>query len=199
MYIAAITGASGAVIGIRLIEELLRKGLSVSAIVSEAGRRTICHEILMGRRTSASPLKEALNPAVDLKLFREYEPDDWDAPCASGSSDFKAVVAAPCSMRTLAAAAHGCGDSLITRCIDVALKEGRQTVLVPRETPLSLIHLENMVAAKKAGAHILPPVPGFYVHPKTASDVVDFIVGKILSLLGIEHDLYTPWGEYQDT
>ena len=113
---------------------------------------------------------------------------------ASGTADFEAVVVVPCSMKTMAAIANGYADTLINRACDVALKEKRRCIIVPRETPLNLIHLKNMYQAAKAGVEVLPPVPGFYTRPKTVDDVVNFVVGKMLNLLGKPHSLFQSWG-----
>lgn len=204
MYVVAITGASGSIIGIRLAEFLLKFGKDVDIIVSEAGWLNICFEILgfsaaslsgnANRPASVHDVLRFIGSDVDLSRLREFACDDWRAPCASGSASVDAVIVAPCSMKTLSAIANGYGDSLITRSADTALKESRKVILIPRETPVSLIHLENMVKAKYAGADILLPVPGFYTHPKSIDDVVNFIAGKALNLLGIKHDIFTPWG-----
>ena len=204
MYVVAITGASGSIIGIRLAEYLLKLGKDVDIIISDAGWYNICFEILdfsvaslsdkTNRLSSIREVFQKIASDADLSRLREFSPKDWSAPCASGSAAVDAVIVAPCSMKTLSAVANGYGDSLITRCADAALKENRKTILVPRETPVNLIHLENMVKAKQAGADIVLPVPGFYTHPQTVDDIVNFIVGKILNLLGIKHDLFPPWG-----
>ena len=210
-YIVAITGASGAVIGLRLIEFLLNYGADVAAIVSNAAWTTIRLEVL-GLSTEPDIINpeydderfpignipglfKALSIEVDTARLKEYGQYDWQAPIASGSSFFDALIVAPCSMKTLSAIANGYSDTLLTRSVDVSLKEGRRTILVPRETPLSLIHLENMVKAKRAGADILPPVLEFYTRPAGIKDLVNFTVGKILNLLNIKHNLFTPWGE----
>lgn len=197
MYIVGISGASGAIIGVRLVEELLRSGSGVMAIVSEAGRSIIDHEITRGafEFTSLRDLLQKRNALPAGGDLREYGNNDFFAPPASGSFGFRAMIVAPCSMKTLASVANGFADSLIARAADVALKERRPCVLVPRETPLALPHLENMVKAKRAGADILVPAPAFYGHPSSADDLVNFIVGKILGLLGIEHALFRPWGD----
>ncbi len=197
MYIVGITGASGSIIGIRTIEELLKAGKQVTAIVSDAGWTTLNHELPSpeGKASSVAEIlkRRGISPGRDM--LREYANSDFFAPPASGTAPFEAVIIAPLSMKSLAGIAHGYAESLITRAADVALKEGRRCILVPRETPLSLIHLDNMLAAKKAGADILPPMPGFYAFPGTIDDVVDFIVGKILGLAGIDHSLFSPWGD----
>ncbi len=197
MIAAAITGASGPILGVRLVEELLNAGEPVSAVVSEAAWSVIGHE-LGYKKAGAAPLAALLSKrgkTSGLKLLKEFDSHDLFSPLASGSTLFKAVVVAPCSMKTLSAAANGYADSLITRACDVALKEGRKLVLVPRETPLSAIHLENMLKLSRAGAVILPPVMGFYSRPETLEDMVDFVTGKILNLLGIKHALFKSWEE----
>jgi 4-hydroxy-3-polyprenylbenzoate decarboxylase len=143
---------------------------------------------------SMKALLVSRNPSVKIENLSEYDNNDFSAPCASGSSGTGAVVICPCSMKTLSSVACGYSDNLISRAADTALKEARPCVLVPRETPLNLIHLENMAAAKRAGAHIVVPAMGFYTRPRTVDDMVNFIVGKILSLLGVDHDLYQKWG-----
>ncbi|MGH7911652.1 MAG: UbiX family flavin prenyltransferase, partial [Candidatus Dormibacteraceae bacterium] len=122
-----------------------------------------------------------------------HRPDDLSASIASGSFVTAGMAVCPCSMRTLAAVAHGISDSLLVRAADVCLKERRRVVLVPRETPLNLIHLRNMVAVSEAGAVVLPPVPAFYHHPRTIDDIVDHTVGKVLDQLGVEHHLFQRW------
>ncbi|TAL31022.1 MAG: UbiX family flavin prenyltransferase [Spirochaetes bacterium] len=196
MHVIAITGASGAVIGVRLIEALLARGKPVIGIVSEMGWKTIAHELFRGKSHPASLAEviDARGVRVPPGLLRECAHDDLFAPPASGSFPFDAMVIAPCSMKTLAAVASGYANTLITRAADVALKERRRLVLLPRETPLSLIHIENMRAVKLAGADIVIPAPAFYTHPESLDDVIDFIAGKILTLLGVEHSLYKTWG-----
>jgi 4-hydroxy-3-polyprenylbenzoate decarboxylase len=197
MYVVAITGASGSILGLRLMEYLLKYGHEVNAVVSDAAWQTMGHEIFKGEEFlhSLHDVFRLTGSKVDPALLKEYKPGDYFSPAASGTAKFEAVIVAPCSMKTLSAIAHGYSDSLITRAVDVALKEGRRTIVVPRETPMNLIHLENLVAVKRAGAHVVMPVPGFYQRPKTIDDVVDFVVGKILNLLNIDHDIFLPWGQ----
>jgi 4-hydroxy-3-polyprenylbenzoate decarboxylase len=196
MYIICITGASGAVIGVRLVEELLNSGKRVSSVVSAPAWDIIAREIDGGADCAFSMkrLLQARGISRSTEQLREYANDDLSAPFSSGSSRFEAVIVAPCSMKSLAGIAAGLADSLTGRAADVALKEGRRCILIPRETPLSLIHIDNMRRAKSAGADILIPVPGFYTRPASIDDVVNFIVGKTLSLLGIRHTLFRPWG-----
>jgi 4-hydroxy-3-polyprenylbenzoate decarboxylase len=130
---------------------------------------------------------------------RIWENDDFEAPFLSGSNPPEAMVLIPCSMGKLAAVANGISRNVLERTVDVVLKEGRQLILVVRETPLSLIHLENMVKAAKAGAQILPAMPAFYHHPKTIDDMVNFVVGKVLNLLRIEHTLFKGWRKEHGT
>jgi len=197
MYIVAITGASGPVLGIRLIELLLKSGKEVLAIVSDAAWETISYEMFKSRKRFRS-VKDVLSEKgsePDFTLLKECSPGDYFSPAASGTSKNEGVIVVPCSMKTLSAIASGYADSLITRAVDVALKEERRVIIVPRETPLNLIHLENLVKVKQAGASVLIPAPGFYTFPVTIEDVVDFIVGKILNLLDIEHNLFPEWGQ----
>ena len=196
MHIVAITGASGPILGIRLIEELLKAGEEVAVVVSAAAAKVIGHEVLDGAvYAGMKPLLKGRDAARDLSRLAEYDDDDLFAPIASGSARFESVTVMPASMKTLAAVAGGHASSLITRACDVALKERRRCILVARETPLSLTHIENMRAATLAGAIILPPAPGFYAKPRSVEDIVDFIVGKVIDLLGIDHELFKRWGE----
>ncbi len=172
----AITGASGVIYGLRLLEVLKEKSVEVECIVSDAAKKIIKHEI--GAQ----------------KILRGcYSEKDIEAPFSSGSFSLDAMVVAPCSMKTLSAIASGFSHNLITRSTDVAIKEKKKLILVPRETPLSAIHLENMLKLARLGVIILPAMPGFYHKPRKIEDLVDFIVGKILDSLGIENELYKRW------
>jgi len=179
--IVAITGCSGVIYGVRLLEACRKLGIKTDLIVSQAAEKLLKLEL-------GKTIKDIRKLAT-----RNYSQDDLEAPLASGSVKTDGMVIAPCSMKTLGAIASGIADNLITRAADVTLKEGRPLVLVPRETPLNLIHLENMVKLKLAGATILPAVPGFYHKPKEISELIDFIVGRILDVLGVEHKLYRRW------
>ena len=197
MIITAISGASGPILGIRLIEELLLSGEAVTAIVSESSWQIIEHE-LSWKKQGPEPLKSFLSQRGKvscLENLHEYANHDFFSPTASGSSNFEAVVVIPCSMKTLSAISHGYADNLINRTCDVALKEGRKCIIVPRETPLSVIHLENMLKAARSGIHIVPPSIGFYTLPRSVDDIVNFVVGKVLNLLGKKHNLFKAWGE----
>jgi 4-hydroxy-3-polyprenylbenzoate decarboxylase len=133
-------------------------------------------------------------PAVDPEKLAVFGREEWFAPVASGSNPPDAMVICPCSMGTLAAIAQGLADNLIERAADVVLKEGRKLVLVPRETPFSVIHLENMLRLARAGAVIVPPSPGFYNHPQTVADLVDFVVARVLDQIAVPHELARRWG-----
>ncbi len=182
-YVIGITGASGVIYGLKLIEILRQYSHSdeIYTIITRSAWRVIKHEI-------------EFNVNEILKLAdKVYDEDDIDAPVASGSYRFDAVVVIPCSMKTLASIANGICSNLLTRCVDVALKERRKVILVVRETPLNTIHILNMLKASLAGAVIMPASPAFYHKPKTIDDMVNFIIGKVLDLLGIEHSLYRRW------
>jgi 4-hydroxy-3-polyprenylbenzoate decarboxylase len=197
MIVVGITGASGPIIGTRIIEELLKGGEPVTGVASKGSLKIMEHELscTISEGLPLTGILEQRGNVADLTNFREYDDKDFNAPCASGTSAFEAIVVAPCSMKTLSAIANGYADNLITRACDVALKERKRSIIVPRETPFNLIHLENMRKITLAGAIIAPPIPGFYTRPQTVDDVVDFIVGKILNLLGRRQELFKGWGE----
>ena len=197
MIVVAISGASGPIMGVRLIEELINSGEKVAAIVSRPAGQIIEYEILRGKAPLPS-LKELLvkrGLSSNYDFLSEFKNDDFFAPAASGSTRFEAVVVIPCSMKTLSAIVHGYADTLITRTCDVALKEKRRCIIVPRETPLSVVHTENIHKAALAGVEIVPPVLGFYTRPESVDDMVNFVVGKVLNLLGRKHDLFESWGK----
>ncbi|MFH1025772.1 MAG: UbiX family flavin prenyltransferase [Nitrospirota bacterium] len=188
-YVIGITGASGSIYGVRLIHELVSRKHHVDVVITNAGKKVMEEEL------GISGSKEIENLLISQKKFqiRIWENDDFSAPFMSGSNAYEAVVIIPCSVGKLSAIANGISGNLLERTADVALKEKRPLVLVIRETPLSLIHLENMVKVAKAGAQVLPAMPAFYHHPKTIDDMVNFIVGKVLNLLRIEHNLLKGW------
>jgi flavin prenyltransferase len=188
-YVVGITGASGSIYGVRLIRELATRNHHIDVVITNAGKKVMAEEL------GVSGQKEIENLLVSRKnvQIRIYENDDFTAPFMSGSNIFEAVVIIPCSVGKLSAIANGISGNLLERAADVALKENRQLLLVVRETPLSLIHLENMVKVVKAGAQVVPAMPAFYHDPKTVDDMVNFIVGKVLNLLKIEHDLFRGW------
>lgn len=192
----AFTGASGIGYGLRLLECLLGAGIRVHLVYSQVAHLVAKQEldlVLPGRPAEAERHFSERYGAAPGQL-RVFGKDDWYAPAASGSNPADAMVVCPCTMGTLAAIAAGLADNLIERAADVMLKEKRPLILVPRETPLSQIHLENMLRLDRAGATILPANPGFYHHPQSVQDVIDFIVARIMDHLGIEHGLMPRWG-----
>jgi 4-hydroxy-3-polyprenylbenzoate decarboxylase len=223
-FVIGITGASGSIYGIRLIQELGKRKHDVNVVITSAGKQVMMEELgisdkkeilrlLMSfpsritepapylirgdklQRESRKRLDSGSLPGMTNKkdVIRIWENDNFEAPFMSGSNAPEAVIIIPCSVGKLAAVANGISRNLLERIADVALKERRRLILVVRETPLSLIHLENMVKAARAGAEILPAMPAFYHHPETVDDMVNFIVGKVLNLLRIEHNLFKGW------
>jgi len=191
--IVAITGASGAIYGAVLVAELLKRPVEVHLIVSEYGRKVMAHELgLSGPILPFLKTDPGLVPH-ESSVFRDHAADNLFAPPASGSFRHNGMVIAPCSMKTLSAIAAGFADNLITRSADVCLKEKRPLILLPRETPLSPIHLENMLKVARAGAVIHPPVPAFYHRPESIRDIVNATVGRVLDHLGISHQLAAEW------
>ena len=190
-----ITGASGAVYATRTLAALLEHGVHVEVVVSDYGRRLLRDEL--GDAAALDRLlpflTERYGPGVAAGSFTLHSNRDLGATIASGSHGCRGMAIVPSSMKTLAAVAHGLSRNLIERAADVMLKERRPLVIVPRETPMSLPQLRNMVLCAEAGAIILPAMPAFYQQPKTLDDLADFMAGKILSALGFEHELYPPW------
>lgn len=181
--VVAITGASGAIYGVRLMQVLQHTEVETHLVMSPWARKTITME------TEYRP--EEVLALAD----RVYRPENQAAAISSGSFQTAGMVIAPCSMKTLSAIANGFGDSLSTRAADVTLKEGRKLVLLVRESPLNLIHLENMTRAARAGAVIAPPMPAFYSAPSSLQEVIDHTVGRTLDQFGVEHNLLRRWGE----
>ena len=172
--VVAITGASGSIVGLRLIEELEKKGIEVIKLISEIGKQTLEFET-----------KKEFKP--------DYDVDDFFTPLGSSSQKIDAFVICPCTMKTLSAIANSYTDNLIIRVADNCLKMKRKLILCPRETPINLIHIENMRKAALAGAIIMPLNAAYYFKPKSVEDMTDFFVGKILDLLDINHNLYKRW------
>jgi 4-hydroxy-3-polyprenylbenzoate decarboxylase len=191
----AITGASGALYATRTLSALLMRGAHVELVVSDYGRRLLRDEL--GEQANADRLMPYLvdrfGEGVSAGTITLHSNRDLGATIASGSHGCRGMVIVPCSMKTLAGVAHGLSRNLVERAADVMLKERRTLVIVPRETPMSLPQLRNMVLCAEAGAMILPAMPAFYQLPKTLDDLADFMAGKILSALGFEHDLYPEW------
>ncbi len=192
-----ITGASGAQYGVRLVEVLLRAEIPVYLMVSKAALMVIAVEMQDPLPAKPAALKRALIErwGVAEHLLEVFDRTDWLAPVASGSGHWRALVICPCSTGTLSAVAQGASDNLIERCADVALKERRMLILVPRESPYSRVHLKNMLDATDAGAIVLPASPGFYHRPERIEDLIDFMVARILNLLEIPQTLLPGWGQ----
>jgi 4-hydroxy-3-polyprenylbenzoate decarboxylase len=191
----AITGASGAIYATRTLAALLTRGIAVELVVSDYGRRLLRDEL--GETATVERMMDYLadtcGAGVRAGSITLHSNRDMGATIASGSHRCGGMVVVPCSMKTLAGVAHGLSRSLTERAADVMLKERRPLVIVPRETPMSLPQLRNMVLCAEAGATMLPAMPAFYQQPKTFDDLADFIAGKILSALGLDHDLYPEW------
>lgn len=196
--LVAITGASGSIYGLRLVSELLRAGCRVSLILTSAGREVLKHEVGLDWSAEIRQQRHQVQDyfasiAVDCLAI-----DDFLAGSASGSNPADAMIVMPCSMGTAGRVAAGLSGNLLERAADVMLKERRQLILVPRETPFNTIHLENLLRLARAGAVILPAMPGFYHGPDKISDLVDFVVGKVLDQLAVDHDLFERWGAKED-
>ena len=180
--IVGISGASGAIYGVRLLQALRTlPGIETHAVISDAGWLNITHELGL-QRADAPALADVVHGI-----------DSIGASIASGSFRASGMVVAPCSMRTLAAIAHGLSDNLLTRAADVMLKERRRLILLARETPLHLVHLRNMTTVTEMGAIVCPPVPAFYQKPQTVDDIVQHSIARVLDLLGLEQTLAAPW------
>ncbi len=191
----AITGASGALFAVRTVAALLEQSCTIELVVTDYGRRLLKEEL--GDEASVDRLDDYLAARYGDAMRRGslivHSNRDLGAGIASGSHDCEAMVVVPCSMKTLAGIAHGLSRTLVERAADVMLKERRPLVIVPRETPMSLPQLRNMVLCAEAGAVMLPAMPAFYQGPKTLDDLADFMAGKILSALGFTHRLYPAW------
>lgn len=194
-WVVGITGASGAIYGIRLIEELLDKEYEVHLIITEAGWRVLKEELgwETARRTEA--LHEAFAKHAERGELIYHTNANIGASIASGSFRVEGMLIMPCSMGTLSSIAHGASNNLMARAADVMLKEGRRLLLVPRETPLHAIHLENMLTLARLGVRIVPAMPGFYYKPQSMDEMINFLVGKVLDNVDIDHDLYRRWGD----
>ena len=182
LFVVAVTGASGAIYARRLLEELKRAHHETLLIVSEEAKNVMKHE------------NEDFSKFVELAT-QTFSEQDIDSPASSGSVKTGGMVVVPCSMRTVSCIGHGMADNAITRAADVTLKERRLLILVPRETPLSMIHLRNLLRVAEAGAVVLPAMPAFYAKPRSIDDMVNFIVGRILDLLNVPHNLFPRWAE----
>ena len=188
-YVVGITGASGAFLALRLVKFLLESGHTVHLVSSRAGRLVIEEEL-----ERESGVRGVL-PGVQHALLSEWNNGDFGAPFASGSAGVSGMVIVPCSMSTLGAVANGLSDNLLRRGADVMIKERKKLILVPRETPLSEIHLRNMLKVARAGGIVLPPVLTFYQHPgRDVGEQIDFVISRVLDHLGVPNQLYRRWG-----
>ena len=185
--VIGITGASGSIYAKRMIEVLASQDITVHVISTDTGKKVFHYEIGIKLESWISELQKTY-PHVKLE-----DNQNLFAGVASGSYGFDAVIILPCSMGTMAEISHGLSSNLLCRAADVALKESRDLIIVPRETPLNTIHLENMCHLSKVGAKIIPAMPGFYHHPQTMDDLINFVVRKILGYLKIEHQLFKTW------
>ena len=179
--IIAITGASGAIYAKRLLEELNKRNVEIHLVISCNAERVIEYELNMKKKE------------IEKLANYSYNVNDWNTPIISGSFKTDGMIIVPCSMKTLAGITYGYSDNIILRAADVMLKEKRKLILIPRETPLSINHLRNMLWLAKQGAYIVPAMPAFYHKPENVNDLVNYIVGKILDILNIEHNLYKRW------
>jgi 4-hydroxy-3-polyprenylbenzoate decarboxylase len=195
--VLALTGASGAPYGVRLLEVLLRAGRTVHLTISPAAAEVIKQELDRQIQLDRFALEDLLGDAAGLATagqVRYHHHQDFQAGIASGSFLTAGMAICPCSMGTVAAVAHGLSQNLIHRAADVHLKERRRLVLVPRETPLNLVQLRNLAACAEAGAVILPAMPAFYTRPRALADAVDFVVARVCDQLNVEHRLLKRWG-----
>lgn len=183
MIVVAITGASGVVYGVRLLEVLKEMDMDTTLLVTKPAKIILEYELGITEKD------------LDSMVERSYDPKDLTTDINSGSCRFESMVIIPCTMKTVAAIANGYASNAVTRAADVALKEGRNLVVVPRETPLRPVHLENMLKIAREGGVILPAMPGFYHQPDKIDDLVDFMVGKVLDSLKIENHLFKRWRE----
>ncbi len=196
--VLAMTGASGSIYGVRLLEVLLRAGRTVHLVLSPAAVQVFEQELNRRIDLANFQLSDLFGSAVDATLAQRVQYHDYRnffAGIASGSFLTGGMVICPCSSGTVAAIAHGLSQNLIHRAADVHLKERRKLILVPRETPLSVVQLRNLTTCAEVGAVVLPASPGFYTKPKSLDDAIDFIVGRICDQLGVEHSLFKRWGE----
>lgn len=185
--VVGITGASGSIYAKRLIEVLVMQGIQTNVVATEKGKQVFKYELALDLNSWITEMKKEHG---NVKL---EDNNNLFSGVASGSNKYEAVIILPCSMGTLAEISNGLSKNLLCRAADVALKEGRKLIIVPRETPFNTIHLENMCKLSKVGATIIPAMPGFYHHPETINDLVDFLVGKILDYLNINNNLFEKW------
>ena len=197
IYTIGITGASGSAYGLRVLEALVAGGHTVSVSITRDGMHILRDETGLMLKGSEAEIQNMLQKHLGGRegQVRYFDEDNLYAPFASGSAKVDGMVVVPCSMKALSSIANGFASNLIERAADVTLKERRRLVIVPRETPLSVIHLRNMLSLAEAGCHILPAMPAFYHHPRTVEDLINFIAGRVLDALGVENSLSPRWGQ----
>ena len=193
--VTAITGASGAIYAVRFVKACLELGFRLDLVVSAYGHRLLIEECGLNLKTESMPdwLERTYGGGPHEGSLQVHRENDLGSEVASGSARWDAMVVVPCSMKTLSGIAHGAASNLIERTADVTLKERRPLVIVPRETPMNLIQIDNLRAVTAAGAIPVPAMPAFYYGPKSFEDLADFIAGRVLALLGVEHDLFSAW------
>jgi len=188
-YVVGITGASGSIYGVRLIEELIKRDNEVCLVITDNGKKVLEYEV----EINFEKWYENINKSKGM--LRIYAIDNMFASLASGSFKTDGMIIVPCSMGTLSKISAGTSDNLLTRAADVTIKEKRKLILIPRESPLSSIHLKNMLYLSNLNVTILLPMPTFYNKPKTIEDIINDTIGRILASLGVDNDLYNQWGE----
>jgi 4-hydroxy-3-polyprenylbenzoate decarboxylase len=192
-WVVGITGASGALYGVRLVQVLLEQGQEVELLITDSGWRVLKYEHGWDATNRAQTLEQHFGQYPGKYHYHSIQ--DIAANVASGSFRTSGMVIVPCSMGTLAAISNGNSDNLLERAADVMLKEGRKLIVVPRETPLHQIHLENMLRLARMGVSIIPAMPAFYQGPTSLDDMINFMVGKVLDVMGVDHELFRRWGE----
>ncbi|MEW6751512.1 MAG: flavin prenyltransferase UbiX [Candidatus Latescibacterota bacterium] len=199
--VVGITGASGAIYAARLLRALLAGGHTVHLVLSRYGRYLLAEELgfAPGQESVCQFMGRLYGEDCQAGVLHEHGINDLSSALASGSVPVDGMVVVPCSMKTLAGIAHGLSANLIERAADVSLKERRPLILVPRETPLNLLHLRNMIAVSEAGAILVPAMPAFYQRPASFDDLGDFVAGRVCQLLGIEHALFRRWSGHEPT
>ncbi len=197
-FVVAVTGASGSIYGLKLVSELLRSGSRVSLLLTASGRQVLKHEVGLDWSTEIRKQRHQVQEYFASIAVDSLDMNDFRTGSASGSNPADAMIVMPCSMGTAGRIAAGLSSNLLERAADVMLKERRPLILVPRETPFNTIHLENLLRLAQAGAVILPAMPGFYHGPESVSDLVDFVVGKVLDQLAVDHELFERWAENND-
>jgi 4-hydroxy-3-polyprenylbenzoate decarboxylase len=196
IYTVAITGASGSPYALRVLQVLLQQGHTIYLCISGDGLKILGEESGILLKGSETDIQSAMVRQLDARegQLRYFNEDNMYTPIASGSTRVDAMVVIPCSMKALSSIANGFASNLIERAADVTIKERRKLILVPREMPLSAIHLRNMLTLAEIGCHIVPAMPGFYHHPKQLQDIIDFVAGRVLDAMGVENTIAPRWG-----